>query len=116
MRMRAPGKYSSPVHRKRRARRQPCKSCGPACPAVRPHASTLRDTKYGLSPGRNAVADARDLFKNLRVPVIGSPMFLVSGPELVIEQCKAGIIGSFPALNARPQEELDVWLTRIETA
>ena len=62
------------------------------------------------------MAEARDLFTNLRVPVIGAPMFLVSGPELVIEQCKAGIIGSFPALNARPQEELDVWLTRIETA
>jgi nitronate monooxygenase len=62
------------------------------------------------------VADARELFNNLRVPVIGAPMFLVSGPELVIEQCKAGVIGSFPALNARPQEELDVWLTRIETA
>ncbi|HEV7799912.1 MAG TPA: nitronate monooxygenase family protein, partial [Burkholderiales bacterium] len=43
-------------------------------------------------------------------------MFLVSGPELVIEQCKAGIIGSFPALNARPQEQLDVWLTQIDTA
>jgi len=43
-------------------------------------------------------------------------MFLVSGPELVIEQCKAGIIGSFPALNARPQELLDEWLTQIETA
>jgi nitronate monooxygenase len=43
-------------------------------------------------------------------------MFLVSGPELVIEQCKAGIVGSFPALNARPQEQLDVWLTQIEEA
>jgi nitronate monooxygenase len=51
----------------------------------------------------------------LRLPVIGAPMFLVSGPELVIEQCKAGVIGAFPALNARPQEELDRWLTRIET-
>ena len=50
---------------------------------------------------------------NLTLPVIGSPMFIVSGPELVIAQCKAGIVGSFPALNARPQEELDVWLTRI---
>src|SRR5829696_10088093 len=67
-------------------------------------------------PGRNAVAEARDLFKNLRAPVIGAPMFLVSGPDLVIEQCKAGIIGSFPALNARPQEQLDVWLTQIEDA
>ena len=42
-------------------------------------------------------------------------MFLVSGPDLVIEQCKAGILGAFPALNARPQSELEVWLTRIET-
>jgi nitronate monooxygenase len=42
-------------------------------------------------------------------------MFVVSGPDLVIEQCKAGVIGSFPALNARPQEDLDKWLTRIET-
>jgi len=61
------------------------------------------------------VSDARELFRNVKLPVIGAPMFLVSGPELVIAQCKAGIIGTFPALNARPQEELDVWLTRIET-
>ena len=51
----------------------------------------------------------------LRLPVLAAPMYIVSGPELVIEQCKAGVIGSFPALNARPQEELDKWLTRIET-
>jgi nitronate monooxygenase len=50
---------------------------------------------------------------NLRLPVIGAPMFIVSGPELVIEQCKAGIVGSFPALNARPEEELEKWLQRI---
>lgn len=50
----------------------------------------------------------------LRIPIIGAPMFIVSGPELVIAQCKAGIVGSFPALNARPQEMLDEWLTRIE--
>ena len=53
--------------------------------------------------------------ERLRLPVFGAPMFLVSGPDLAIEQCKAGVIGSFPALNARPQEELDRWLTRIET-
>jgi len=51
---------------------------------------------------------------NLRLPEIGAPMFIVSGPELVIAQCKAGIIGSFPALNARPQSALDEWLTRIK--
>jgi nitronate monooxygenase len=57
----------------------------------------------------------QDLRAQLRLPVLSAPMFVVSGPELVIEQCKAGVIGSFPALNARPQEELDKWLTRIET-
>ena len=59
--------------------------------------------------------DARRLLQGLRVPVVGAPMFLVSGPELVIEQCKAGILGSFPALNARPQELFETWLTRIES-
>jgi len=53
------------------------------------------------------------LFDRLRLPVIGSPLFIVSGPELVIAQCKAGIVGSFPALNARPQTLLDEWLHRI---
>lgn len=52
-------------------------------------------------------------FDRLRLPVIGSPLFIVSGPELVIAQCKAGIIGSFPALNARPSGMLDEWLHRI---
>ena len=52
-------------------------------------------------------------FDRLRLPVIGSPLFIVSGPELVIAQCKAGIIGSFPALNARPSGVLDEWLHRI---
>ena len=51
---------------------------------------------------------------NLSIPVIGSPLFLVSGPELVIAQCKAGIIGSFPALNARPQHVLEEWIVRIK--
>ena len=51
---------------------------------------------------------------NLSIPVIGSPLFLVSGPELVIAQCKAGIIGSFPALNARPQHVLEEWIMRIK--
>jgi nitronate monooxygenase len=53
------------------------------------------------------------IFDRLRLPVIGSPLFIVSGPELVIAQCKAGIVGSFPALNARPQAQLDEWLHRI---
>jgi nitronate monooxygenase len=51
----------------------------------------------------------------LRIPVIGAPMFIVSVPDLVIAQCKAGIVGSFPALNARPQEVLDQWLNQIRS-
>jgi len=58
------------------------------------------------------------LFDNLRIPLIGSPLFIISNPDLVIAQCKAGIVGSFPALNAREAEgepiELDRWLTRIK--
>jgi len=55
------------------------------------------------------------LFKGrLSIPVIGSPLFIVSGPDLVIAQCKAGIVGSFPALNARPAALLDEWLHRIK--
>ncbi|PFH09541.1 nitronate monooxygenase [Collimonas sp. PA-H2] len=52
--------------------------------------------------------------QNLSLPVIGSPMFIASGPALVAAQCKAGIVGSFPALNARPAELLDVWLTDLQ--
>lgn len=53
------------------------------------------------------------IFDKLRLPVIGSPLFIVSGPELVIAQCKAGVVGSFPALNARPASQLDEWLHQI---
>ncbi|MCX7157590.1 MAG: nitronate monooxygenase family protein [Proteobacteria bacterium] len=55
------------------------------------------------------------ILQGLSLPVICSPMFIASNPKLVIEQCKAGVVGSFPALNARPQEALDTWLTEIET-
>ncbi|MDX1376252.1 MAG: nitronate monooxygenase family protein [Burkholderiales bacterium] len=56
------------------------------------------------------------LLSSLRLPVIGAPMFIAGNPKLVIEQCKAGIVGSFPALNARPKEALDDWLSEIEAA
>ena len=56
------------------------------------------------------------LSNRLRLPVVASPLLTVSNPELVIAQCKAGIVGSFPAINARPREDLDIWLTRIKTA
>jgi nitronate monooxygenase len=52
----------------------------------------------------------------LALPVIGAPLFIVSGPELVIAQCQAGIVGSFPALNARPKERLEEWILRIKEA
>lgn len=58
----------------------------------------------------------KDLYEKLVLPVIAAPMFIVSGPELVIAQCASGIVGSMPALNARPQSELGPWLTQIETA
>ncbi len=54
------------------------------------------------------------LFDKLRLPAVGAPQFIIANPELVIEQCKAGIVGSFPALNARPQPLLDDWLNRIK--
>lgn len=58
----------------------------------------------------------QDLYQQLSLPVISAPMFIVSGPELVIAQCASGIVGSMPALNARPQSQLTEWLTQIETA
>jgi len=54
-----------------------------------------------------------DQFRRLRLPVIGSPMFIVSGLDLVEAQCRAGVVGTFPALNARPQEEFAVWLEQL---
>jgi nitronate monooxygenase len=53
------------------------------------------------------------VLQHLQLPVIGSPLFIISNPKLVIEQCKAGIVGSMPALNARPASQLDEWLHEI---
>ena len=61
----------------------------------------------------NLPASLRD---QLALPVIGSPLFIVSNPELVIAQCQAGVVGAFPALNARPADELERWLDRIQDA
>ena len=60
------------------------------------------------------MSDIPKILQDLRLPIISAPMFTVSYPELVIAQCKAGIVGSFPALNARPQELLDDWLSQIQ--
>ncbi|MBX3611249.1 MAG: nitronate monooxygenase [Hydrogenophaga sp.] len=56
------------------------------------------------------------VLKNLKFPVIGSPLFIISNPKLVIAQCKAGVVGSMPALNARPASQLDEWLSEITEA
>ncbi len=56
------------------------------------------------------------VLKPLSLPVIGAPLFIISNPDLVIAQCTSGVIGAFPALNARPKEMLDAWLARITTA
>lgn len=61
----------------------------------------------------NKHINKQKLLESLRLPVIGAPLFIVSTPKLVIEQCKSGIIGAFPALNARKEEELESWLKNI---
>lgn len=71
----------------------------------------------GLVPiEEQSVSLIQELKKNMSLPVIGAPMFIVGNPDLVIEQCTSGIIGSFPALNARPAEMLDEWLEKIKSA
>src|SRR3954471_10042445 len=59
------------------------------------------------------VTNFDSVLARLRVPVVGAPLFVISNPELVIAQCTAGVVGSFPALNARPASMLDEWLHRI---
>ncbi len=73
---------------------------------VNPHGFHIQsgDSRHGIPAA----------LQHLALPVIASPMFIVSYPELVLAQCKAGIVGSFPALNARPAELLDEWLTQIQ--
>ena len=55
------------------------------------------------------------ILQNLPLPIIGSPLFIISNPKLVIAQCKAGVVGAMPSLNARPAELLDEWLNEITT-
>jgi nitronate monooxygenase len=74
----------------------------------------LKFNKASAAQGTNAMNKIEELKNSLSLPVIGAPLFIVSGPDLVIGQCKAGVVGSFPALNARPQHVLDDWLHRIK--
>jgi len=71
------------------------------------------DVSGAQAGGRNT---ARRLRARLRLPVVAAPMFIVSTPTLVIEQCKAGIVGAIPALNARPKEQLADWICEIKEA
>ncbi len=70
----------------------------------------------GAPPVFSRSGNLQDLAARLRLPVIASPLFIISNPELVIAQCTAGIVGSFPALNARPASRLDEWLAQITEA
>lgn len=78
--------------------------------------SNRPDTAFNATAAHAPTHPASRLRDSLRLPVIGSPMFIVSNPEMVIAQCAGGMIGTFPVLNARPQSELSVWLDRIESA
>lgn len=80
-----------------------CRSCRLCYNRPRPKHST----------GKHPMALPDILKKNLRLPAVGSPLFIISHPPLVLAQCKAGIVGAFPALNARPQAQLDEWLHEI---
>ena len=72
-----------------------------------------RVLSYSIPFDGENVSLPKILTERLAIPVIGAPMFIVSVPELVIAQCQAGVVGSFPSLNARPAEELEKWLKRI---
>src|SRR4029077_17093535 len=84
-----------------------------ARPAFRAAQTSPRQS--GEEPGPELIQMALPaVLQKLRIPVICARMFIAGNPKLVIEQCKAGVVGSFPALNARPKEKLDEWLTEIE--
>lgn len=75
---------------------------------------TLTAGGTGGQAPRESLPAARTLPARLRLPVIGAPMFIVSSKELAAQQCRAGIVGAFPALNARPETELDAWLDYVQ--
>jgi nitronate monooxygenase len=68
---------------------------------------------FAASASRNSKSALPENMQHMSLPVIGAPLFIISNPDLVIAQCKNGVVGSFPALNARPKELLDEWLARI---
>lgn len=87
----------------------------PRCPGIKPRTTDIALATAHLLADKVFFMSMPEILKNrLSLPVIASPLFIISGPELVTAQCKAGIVGSFPALNARPQAQLGEWLTQIE--
>ena len=109
-----------------RSRCSPATSRRPSPTSARSSATTASSRRpastkafRASSPGTatiTALMSLPPILQRLRIPVIGAPMFIVSNPKLVIAQCTAGIVGSFPALNARPAEQLDEWLHEITEA
>ena len=76
---------------------------------------TLLAISFTTKRGSRAMSVAGKLRSQMRVPIIGAPLFIVSNPKLVVAQCRAGVVGSFPALNARGSESaLDDWLVEIK--
>ena len=66
-----------------------------------------------MLPVQETLVPLPPVLRNLPLPIIGAPLFIISNPKLVIEQCKAGVVGSMPSLNARPASQLDEWLAEI---
>ena len=77
---------------------------------------STRESRPTIAQRAGSRAAARGFVETLRLPVVAAPMFIVSTPALVIAQCKAGIVGSIPALNARPKEMLKDWIAEIKEA
>ncbi|MFT3872377.1 MAG: CoA transferase [Nocardioides sp.] len=131
-RHRAPHAAQCRPHRLRRGRRPDPAGPGPPVQrhpdgATRPSRSTDRARALAVAMGdgrgclratpptrSDRVMSLPPILQTLRLPVVGAPMLIASGPELVIAQCTAGVVGSFPALNARPQSMLRDWLDQIE--
>jgi nitronate monooxygenase len=82
---------------------------------VRYRATSFQAHQDAVIADREANMSVPAILSNLRIPVIAAPLFIISNPDLVIAQCKAGVVGSFPALNARPAPVLHEWLDRITT-
>ena len=81
-----------------------------------PSCDTFRTVGHLQNRGDRFVSLVEKLRSQMTIPVVGAPMFIVSNPDLVIAQCTSGVIGSFPALNARPAEALEPWIEKIEIA